>query len=201
MNLFDTVAILEASGYAGLFGIIFSETSVLIGFFLPGDSLLFGAGFLASAGYLNITLVILVTFVAAVLGDSVGYALGRKYGYKIFKREDSLFFHKDNIERAGRFYEAHGGKTVVIARFLPIIRTITPILAGVGRMPYPTFVGYNVLGAMIWTVSLSLFGYYLGKFIPGPDRYLLPIIVGVIVLSVLSLLIAVLQSRKKRAQD
>ena len=124
---------------------VFSESGLFVGFFFPGDSLLFTAGFLASQGVFNIGLLIVIVFIAAVLGDNVGYAFGKKVGPMIFNREDSLFFHKDNLERASRFYDAHGKKTIILARFLPGVRTFAPILAGVGKMNYATFFSYNII--------------------------------------------------------
>ena len=200
MNFLDTTTIIQAGGYAAIFAILFGETGVLIGFFLPGDSLLFTAGFLASSGHLNIIVLIIISFFAAVFGDTLGYALGKKYGHKIFKRQDSFFFHQDHITKAEKFYTKHGGKTIIFARFLPVIRTAAPIFAGVGKMPYGRFVAYNLIGATLWTVSLSLFGYYLGKVIPNADRYVLPIIFGVIILSVFPSLIALFRNDENRTK-
>lgn len=181
--MFDLQALLKAAGYFGLFGIIFAESGLLVGFFLPGDSLLFTAGFLASQGFFDIKILALLTFVGAVLGDSFGYAFGYRVGPKIFKREDSVFFHKDHLERARAFYEEYGGKAVVLARFMPIVRTFAPILAGVGKMRYGKFLFYNVIGGFIWAVGFCVFGFYLGSFVPNPDRYVLPIVAVIIVSS------------------
>src|SRR3989344_8729717 len=128
----DLAELIRAVGYLGLFGIVFAESGLLFGFFLPGDSLLFTAGFLASQNYLSVVPLMLIVFIAAVLGDSVGYYFGRKVGYRIFIREDSLFFHKDHLERARIFYERFGGRAIILARFMPVVRTFAPILAGVG---------------------------------------------------------------------
>lgn len=181
---FDLIELIKAVGYLGLFGIIFSESGLLIGFFLPGDSLLFTAGFLASQGILNIYLVILGCFVAAVLGDNVGYAFGRKVGPTIFKREDSIIFHKDHLKKAQDFYARHGAKTIVLARFVPVVRTFAPILAGVGNMDYRTFFRYNILGGMLWAIGIPLLGFFLGNAIPDIDKYLLPIVTGIIFISI-----------------
>lgn len=197
MNYLDPTILIKAGGYAAIFGILFAESGILIGFFLPGDSLLFTAGFLAFAGYLNLGVLILISFFAAVLGDTAGYALGKKYGHKIFKRQDSLFFHRDHITRAEKFYETHGGKTIVLARFLPILRTAAPIFAGIGKMPYGRFLAYNLTGGGLWVLSLSLFGYSLGKVVPNADRYVLPIIFGVIFFSVLPSLVVFLKKPVK----
>lgn len=195
----DLESLIRGVGYAGLFGIIFAESGLLLGFFLPGDSLLFTAGFLASQGFLNIWVLVIGCFVAAVLGDNFGYAFGRRIGPRIFRREESPLFNPSNLARARRFYEQHGGKALILARFLPGIRTFAPIIAGVGEMPYRTFVSYNVAGAVLWAVFLPLAGYFLGAAIPNVDRYLLPIVLGIIVVSLLPTLVQVLRNPERRA--
>jgi len=192
----DLVATIKSVGYIGLFAIIFAESGLFIGFFLPGDSLLFTAGFLASQGFLNIWILAPITFLAAILGDNFGYAFGKKVGPAIFKREDSWFFHKDHLERAKVFYEKYGAKTLVLARFLPIVRTFAPILAGVGKMHYRTFFFYNVLGGFLWAVGMAGLGYFLGATIPGVDKYLIPIILAIIVLSALPTLVHIIKNRE-----
>ena len=182
--MFDLIPLIKTAGYLGLFGIVFAESGLFIGFFLPGDSLLFTAGFLASQGFLNIWALSFLMFVAAVTGDSVGYAFGKKAGPKIFYREDSFFFHRNHIERARAFYEQHGSKTIVLARFIPMARTFAPILAGVGKMRYRTFLFYNIIGGALWALGMPWLGYYLGSTIPNIDKYLLPIILIIITLSV-----------------
>lgn len=181
----DLIGLIQAVGLIGIFLIVFAESGLLLGFFLPGDSLLFTAGFLASQEYLPIGLLVIGSFVAAVLGDNFGYAFGRRFGPRVFQRERSRFFNPENMEYARRFYERHGGKAIVLARFMPFIRTFAPILAGVGRMRYPVFLAYNILGAFLWAVLLPLAGYFLGASIPNVDRYLLPIIAGIVAVSVL----------------
>lgn len=181
----DLIGLIQAVGLIGIFLIVFAESGLLLGFFLPGDSLLFTAGFLASQEYLPIGLLVIGCFVAAVLGDNFGYAFGRRFGPRVFQRERSRFFNPENMEYARRFYERHGGKAIVLARFMPFIRTFAPILAGVGRMRYPVFLAYNILGAFLWAVLLPLAGYFLGASIPNVDRYLLPIIAGIVAVSVL----------------
>lgn len=192
----DLVAFIKAAGYVGLFLIVFAESGLFIGFFLPGDSLLFTAGFLASQGFLNIWALAPLLFLAAILGDNFGYAFGKKVGPTIFSREDSRFFNKNHLERARVFYEKHGAKTLVLARFLPVIRTFAPILAGVGRMHYPTFFFYNILGALFWALGIAWLGYFMGAAIPGVDKYLIPIILAIIVLSVLPTLIHIVKNRE-----
>ncbi|MDP9470830.1 MAG: VTT domain-containing protein [Chloroflexota bacterium] len=184
MPHFDLESLIRTAGYLGLFGIIFAETGLLIGFFLPGDSLLFTAGFLASQDYLNIWLLVAVCFVAAVSGDAVGYAFGNRVGRRLFQRPESRLFRPEYIRRAEIFFEQHGGKAIILARFMPIVRTFVPIIAGVGAMRYPRFAAFNVIGALLWAVGLPIAGYFLGKSIPNVDRYLLPIILVIIVVSI-----------------
>lgn len=196
--MFDLVTLIKTVGYLGIFGIIFAESGLFFGFFFPGDSLLFTAGFLASQGYLEIWPLAILCFIAAVAGDSVGYAFGRRVGPKIFNREDSLLFHRDHLERAQKFYEVHGGKTIILARFMPIVRTFAPIIAGVGQMEYRRFLAYNVVGGFIWGMCLPLAGYYLGQTVPGVDKYLVPIILGIIIVSVLPSVIHILRDPRQR---
>lgn len=186
MSFFEqlTPLIIQA-GYLGIFAVVFAESGLLVGFFLPGDSLLLSAGLLASQGFFDIRFLLLLISAGAVLGDSVGYWFGKKTGPRIFKREDSLFFHKDNILRAKAFYEKHGGKTIILARFFPMIRTFAPIVAGVGEMAYPRFLFFNIFGGIGWAFLLTLSGYFLGNVIPGIDRYFLLILLIVVALSLL----------------
>jgi len=187
------ILLIQTVGYLGILGIVFAESGLFVGFFLPGDSLLFTAGFLASQGYLNLPLLILVTLVGAIAGDNFGYTFGRKVGPRIFKKENSILFHKEHLERAKRFYEAHGKKTIILARFMPVIRTFAPILAGVGRMEYKTFFAYNVIGGILWGAGLTSLGYFLGNVVPNIDKYLLPIIAFIIIASVAPPVIHVLK--------
>lgn len=196
---FDLTALIQTVGLLGLWAIVFAESGLLIGFFLPGDSLLFTAGFLASQGYFNIWVLIVGCFIAAILGDNIGYAFGKRIGSPLFRREQSLLFNPKNLERAKNFYEAYGGMAIVLARFLPAIRTFAPILAGVGAMRYRAFVFYNIVGAGLWAIGMPLLGYFLGRVIPGADRYLLPIIAAIIILSFLPPFLAVLRDSERRA--
>lgn len=193
---FDLIALIKTAGYIGIFAIIFAESGLFIGFFLPGDSLLFTAGFLASQGFLNIWLLMGLTFIGAVLGDSVGYWFGKKTGNKIFTKEDSFLFKKDNIRKSEEFFKKHGAKAIVLARFVPIVRTFTPILAGVGTMHYKKFLSFNIIGGALWTIGVSLLGYFLGNLIPNIDKYLLPIILLIIVVSVSPNIVHLIKSRK-----
>lgn len=194
----DLITIIQAAGYLGIFLILFAESGVLIGFFLPGDSLLFTAGFLASQGYLHITTLASIAFVAAVSGDSVGYYLGHKFGYKFFNKQNSFFFDREHIGRSERFFGKYGAKAIVMARFLPVVRTVAPILAGVGNMRYGTFLIYNVAGGALWGVGLPLAGYFLGRQIPDIDRYLLPLVGLIVFISLLPTLIHVLKDAGHR---
>lgn len=195
---FDLVKILPTIGYLGIFAIVFAESGLLIGFFFPGDSLLFTAGFLASQGIFEIKILTILCFIAAVTGDSVGYLFGHKVGRRLFHRKESLFFHKDNLIRAERFYEKHGKKTIVLARFMPMIRTFAPIVAGIGAMDYKSFISYNIFGGLLWAVGVTLAGYYLGSLIPDVDKYLLPIVGLIILLSISPGIIHILKTPDHR---
>ena len=182
---FDLVELIRTVGYLGVFTIVFLESGLLIGFFFPGDSLLFTAGFLASQGFFDIKILIAGCFIFAVLGDSIGYYIGKTLGPKIFTKENSIFFHKKHLESAQRFYNKHGGKTIILARFIPVIRAFAPVVAGVGTMAYKRFLFYNLFGAVLWAIGVTFAGYYLGSMIPDVDKYLLPIVGLIIVASVL----------------
>src|SRR3989344_4725787 len=181
----NLIELIKTVGYLGVFGIVFAESGLFIGFFLPGDSLLFTAGLLASQGYLNIATLLLVVFVGAVLGDNFGYAFGKTVGPKLFRRENSILFHKKNLIRAHNFYKQYGPMTIILARFIPVVRTFAPIVAGIGQMQYKTFVFYNIFGGFLWTLSLTLSGFYLTQVIPGAESYITWIIIGIIVVSVI----------------
>lgn len=198
----DPKALLSSFGTIGLFLIIFAESGLLIGFFLPGDSLLFTAGLFASKGDLNLPVILVGCFVAAVVGDQVGYAFGKKVGPAIFKRPNSRLFKHEHVERANQFFEEHGAKTIVMARFVPVVRTFAPILAGVGTMPYRTFLVYNVVGGLLWAVGVTLLGYFLGEQIGAEniDKYLIPIIAAVILLSLIPPFLEYRKHRRKRKQ-
>lgn len=194
----DLITLVKTAGYVGMFFIIFAESGLLFGFFLPGDSLLFTAGFLASQGFLHIIPLVLLTFTAAVLGDNVGYAFGKKVGPSIFNKEDSLFFHKDHLGNAKRYYETYGGKTIILARFMPVVRTFAPIIAGVGSMRYRDFFFYNLVGGLMWGLGMPLLGYFLGSTIPNVDRYLVPLVLFIIVASMLPPIVHVLKEKHGR---
>ncbi len=195
---FDLPELIRNLGYFGVWGIIFAESGLLIGFFLPGDSLLFTAGFIASQGLLNIFVLLFGSFVCAVLGDNVGYATGYRFGRKLFQKEDNWFFHKKNLVKTQSFYDKHGKKTLVLARFMPIVRTFAPIVAGIGSMRYKTFMSYNLIGGLLWTLGITNLGFFLGKVIPSEqiDKYLLPIILGIIVISIIPSIVHLIQDHR-----
>lgn len=195
-HLSDLEGLIRWGGYFVLTTIIFAETGLLIGFFLPGDSLLVTAGLLAAHGLLDVYLLGGILSVAAVTGDSLGYAVGKAAGPRIFTREDSVFFNRKHLQRAHAFYEKHGGKTIVLARFMPIIRTFAPVVAGVGEMHYRSFVMYNVVGGLAWVWGMLFTGYFLGRYIPGIDQHIELVIVIVIFLSLLPGIISWLRQRR-----
>jgi membrane-associated protein len=185
-------------GYVILTAIVFTETGLLIGFFLPGDSLLITAGLVAATGALNIWLLDLLLSVAAIAGDSVGYAIGKRLGPALFTKERSLLFNPKHIERTRRFYERHGAKTIVIARFVPIVRTFAPVVAGVGGMEYRRFLTYNIVGGVGWVVSMTWAGYLLGHAIPDVNRHIHIVVIVVIVLSLIPIAVELLRERRRR---
>ncbi len=178
--------------------IVFAESGLLFGFFLPGDSLLFSAGLVvALAGRPSLGVLILCVFLGAVLGDQVGYMFGAKVGPAIFKRPNSRFFKQENVTKTHEFFEKHGAKALILARFVPIVRTFTPILAGVSQMRYRTFVTFNVIGGGIWSVLGILLGYGLGKRFPQLEDYLTPVIVGIVLLSVIPIFLEYRKSNRR----
>lgn len=194
--LTDSQALIAALGAAGVIAAIFLETGFFFGFFFPGDSLLFTAGFLAVRHNLSMTAMLAGCFLAAVLGDAVGFAFGRKIGPAIFVKENSVLFNKKHVARAERFYEKYGRKTIFLARFVPVIRTFAPIVAGVGNMPYRAFVAWNAAGGFVWTWGLLFLGYGFGAVVPDPDRFILPAVAVIIVLSVVPAVKQALAARR-----
>lgn len=182
-EVLDVHFLVKTFGYAGVTSIIFAETGLMLGFFLPGDSLLITAGVFAAKGDLNIVILCLLMFTAATLGNITGYFFGHKVGKRLFHKADSLLFKKEYVESAQDFYKRYGGKAIVIARFMPIIRTFAPIVAGIADMDFKAFVLFNVIGSLLWAVGLTLAGFYLGQFIP--DKYFEPIILAVVFISLL----------------
>ncbi len=182
--MFDLHEFIQAIGYLGVFGVIFAETGLLIGFFLPGDSLLFTAGILAAEGYFNIALITILMLGAAIFGNAVGYGIGRRFGPRVFSKEESLLFSKKNVHRAEEFFSKYGIMTVIVARFVPIMRTFVPVMAGVGKMSYAKYMLHNVIGAVLWICSITLLGYYLGLKVENIEKYILPIALVIILLSI-----------------
>jgi membrane-associated protein len=190
-------SLIETFGTLGLLAIIFAESGLLIGFFLPGDSLLFTAGLLTSRGTLSLPVIMIGASVAAVLGDQVGYLIGRRAGPALFKRPDSRLFKQKNVERAHAYFEKNGPKTVILARFLPVIRTFTPVVAGVGEMEYRRFVTFNVIGGVLWGAGVTLLGRILGDTVPDIDKWLLPIILGIGAVSFVPVILELLRMRRE----
>jgi membrane-associated protein len=196
-KLLDPAFLVETLGLIGVIGMIFAESGLFFGFFLPGDSLLLTAGLLASQAIINFPLLLIGSVLAAIIGDNVGYAFGRAVGPKIFNREDSVFFHKRHIERTKIFYDRYGKKTIIMARFVPIVRTFAPILAGVGGMEYCQFLIYNIVGGALWVCLLSSLGYFIGRTIPNADSYILPLALAIILLSFIPLIIDFIKHKAK----
>jgi membrane-associated protein len=196
-SIFDPLVIIKTAGLLGVLLIIFAESGLFFGFFFPGDSLLFTAGFLASQGFISPAWLFIGAFVAAVLGDSVGYAFGKKVGPKIFTKDDSFFFNKKNIERSKHFYQKYGKKAIILARFVPIVRTFAPILAGVGNMSYRTFISYNVIGGFVWSVGITALGFGLGAVVPNADSYVTPLVVLIIIVSLIPPMREYIKAKRK----
>ena len=193
----DPRQLIEWGGYVGLTLIVFMETGLLIGFFLPGDSLLVTAGLLAATGVVDLNLFVLMLLLvpAAIIGDAVGYWIGRRAGQALFQREDSRFFKRKHLLRTHAFYERHGGKTIVMARFVPIVRTFAPVVAGVAEMPYRRFAAFNIFGGIGWVVSMLCIGYFLGRAIPGLDKHIELLAMVIIAISLIPLGIEYLRHR------
>ncbi len=190
--------LVRSGGLVVLVAIVYTETGLLVGFFLPGDSLLITAGLVAAAGGLNIWWLNGLLMVAAIAGDSTGYAIGARLGPRLFTREKSLLFNPRHVERTRRFYARHGAKTIVIARFVPIVRTFAPVVAGVGQMQYRRFLAYNVAGGVGWVLSMTWAGYLLGRAIPNIHEYMFWVVLVVIVLSVIPIGVEILKERRRR---
>ncbi len=197
-QMFDLTSFIQTAGYLGIFGIVFAESGVLLGLFLPGDTLLFTSGFLASQDIFSYWSLVASVFLGAVLGDSFGYAFGKRVGPAIFKKEESFFFKKAYIAKAQAFYEKHGGKAIVLARFTPIVRTFAPVLAGVGNMNYGRFLFYNIIGGLAWTFSLTTLGFYLGNLIGNIDSIIIPLVLVIFILSLMPAIVPILKSRENR---
>ncbi len=193
----NLLTLITLIGYSGLTTIVFAESGLFFGFFLPGDSLLFTAGLLASQGIFHIGILLPLLFVAAVLGDTVGYGFGRRIGPLLFTRTKSRFFNPRHVSHAQAFFMKHGKKAIFLARFLPIVRTFVPIIAGVGRMPYREFLMFNILGGGAWVGAMLLFGYSLGSALPNAEHYLYPIVIVIIIISFLPAIWEIKKSKQK----
>lgn len=192
----DPIAIIKTGSYLGIITLIFAESGLLIGIFFPGDSLLFAAGLLSAGGFLSFGPLVFLVVMAAIIGDSVGYWFGANVGVNFFKRKDSLFFKQEYLKRTEHFFQKYGGRAVVLARFVPIVRTIAPILAGIGSMTYPTFLKYNILGGLLWGAGMLSLGYFLGSIIPNSERYILPFSLVIIVLSFLPIIMNIVRGKR-----
>ncbi len=187
----------HAIGYIGIFFIVFAECGLFFGFLFPGDSLLFTAGFLASQKFLNINILVTLIIIATISGNTVGFWMGKVFTEWLMSKKESLFFKKKHVKRASKFYEKYGGSALILARFVPIIRTFVPIVAGMAEMKIKKFMTYNVIGGFLWGAGITLLGYYLGKIIPGADKYLLPLVLIIIFLSILPGLTHIIKRGKK----
>ena len=198
----DPDHLIRTFGLIGIMVIVFAESGLLVGVFLPGDSLLFTAGLLsATTGLLPpLWVIIPAIVVAAIVGDQVGYVIGARAGPKIFQRPDSRFFRQEYVDKAYSYFERYGGRTIVLARFVPIVRTFTPVVAGVSQMPYRTFVAYNVVGGTLWGVSVTTIGYFLGQ-IDFVAAHIEPILIGIVALSVLPIMFELLRARSRSRSD
>ncbi len=198
--MFDVSHIIQSGGLLLLGGFLFAEVGLFLGFFLPGDTLVIAAGIYAHEGKLSIASVIMVSALAAIAGDSVAYFIGRKLGPRVFSNPDSVIFRPDHVARAEAFFEKHGAKTLLIAHFIPVVRTFNPLLAGVAGMPYKKFLTYDVIGDIFWAVSLGLVGYYIGSRIPGIDNYILIGLGIIILITVLPTLIQFIRVRRRKSR-
>ena len=196
-NFLDPNSLVKDFGYLGIFITLFLESGVFFGFFLPGDSLLFAAGLLASQGYLNIIGLIIISVVAAILGNNVGYYTGKKAGPALFNKKRSFLFSPRRIEEAHKFFEKEGPQSLILARFIPAVRTFVPIAAGIGQMNYRKFLIFNGLGGLLWGIGVPVLGYTLGKKVPSIDKYLLPIIFVIVILSAMPVLLAYFKGRRQ----
>ena len=193
----DPIAIIKTGSYLGIALIVFAESGLLVGIFFPGDSLLFAAGLLSAAGFLALGPLIFFVVAAAIIGDSVGYWFGAHVGTGFFQRKDSRFFKQEYLKRTERFFQKYGGRAIILARFMPVVRTLAPVLAGIGSMTYKRFLSYNVVGGLLWGAGMILLGYSLGSIIPDSERYILPLSLVIIVISFLPILTSVMHEKNR----
>lgn len=191
--------VILGGGLIAIGGTIFAESGLLIGFFLPGDTLLLGSGILAAQGVFPIWTLIAIVIVSAIAGDNVGYSIGRRAGPRFFKNKESLLFNPEHVERAQKFYDQHGGKTIILARFVPIVRTFAPMVAGMGKMPHLRFFAYNVVGGILWGGGVTLIGYWFGIKMPWLEHYIEPVIFGIVLLTFSISVFHILKEPRARA--
>jgi membrane-associated protein len=196
-RLYNVPELIRMGGLIGLVAVVFAETGLMVGFFLPGDSLLVTAGLFAAKGDLNIVWLNLALMAAAILGDATGYWIGRRAGRALYSRPNSFFFRKQHLVKTHEFYEKHGGKTIVIARFVPIIRTFAPVVAGAAEMTYRQFALYNIAGGIGWVASMTLIGYFLGRAVPDIDEHIHIVVAVVIFVSLLPGIISIVREKMK----
>jgi membrane-associated protein len=180
--MFNISHLIQTGGLLLIAAIIFGESGMMVGFFFPGDTLLLSAGVLAAAGKLSLLTTIIVIAAAAIVGDNVGYHIGRKLGPKLFRKEDGIVFRKEHIDRAEKFYEKYGSKTMLLAHFVPVIRAFAPVTAGAGKMPLKQFMFFDAIGDIAWAITLTLFGYFVGSKVPGIDKYIEPLLIAIIII-------------------
>lgn len=197
--MFDVTHILQAGGLLVIGLVIFGESGMMIGFFFPGDTLLFSAGILAATGKLNLVSVLATIAVAAILGDNTGYHIGSKLGRRLFKKPDGAVFRKEHIDRAEAFYEKHGSKTMLVAHFIPVIRAFVPLTAGAAKMPYPQFVAFDAIGDIAWTLTITLLGYFVGSRIPGIEKLIDPLLIAIVIIFLVPTIWRVLRDPNIRA--
>ena len=183
--MFDVTHIVQTGGLLLIALIIFAESGMMVGFFFPGDTLLLSAGILAAAGQLSVVWAIIIIALAAIAGDNTGYHIGRKLGPRLFKKEDSIIFRHDYIMKAEWFYEKYGTKTMLLAHFVPVVRSFAPVTAGAGKMSYKQFVLFDAIGDVAWAISVTLFGYFVGSKIPGIQKYVDPLLIGIVLLTLI----------------
>ena len=196
--MFNVVHLIQAGGLLVIAAVIFAESGMMVGFFFPGDTLLLSAGVLAASGKLPLATTIAVIAVAAIIGDNVGYHIGRSLGRRLFSKPDGIVFRHEHIMRAERFYEQYGSKTMLLAHFVPVVRTFAPVTAGAGNMPLGKYMLFDAIGDSAWAVLLTCFGYFVGSKVPGIDRYIEPLLVFIILLFLLPTLYHLLKDPKIR---
>ncbi len=200
MSLLNPSDLIESGGILLIAGIVFAESGLLAGFFLPGDTLLLSAGFFAAQGKFSLPLLLIAVVLAAIIGDNVGYSIGRRTGPRVFKKSDGLFFRKEYVEQAERFYEKHGGKTIILARFIPIIRTFALLVAGIGKMPRKRFIAYNIIGGVLWGAGVTMLGYFLGDLVEPEviEKYFLPLMILVVSITFVPAVYHLLKEKETR---